>query len=54
MKILTTVIRPTSCEGTMLGHPVGHKPTLGRVGYLPENVLFPGYLTGRQVVEYSA
>lgn len=54
VKILTTVIRPTSCEGTMLGHPVGHKPTLGRVGYLPENVLFPGYLTGRQVVEYAA
>ncbi len=54
VKILTTVIRPTKCEGTMLGHPVGHKPTLRRIGYLPENARFPGYLSGRQVVEYSA
>ena len=31
------------------GSPVGHKPTLARVGYLPENHRFPRYLTGRQI-----
>lgn len=54
VKILTTVIRPTRCEGTMLGRPVGDKQALRRVGYLPEHARFPGYLTGRQVIEFSA
>lgn len=52
VKILMTVIRPTKCEGAMLGHRVGHKPTLARVGYLPEHHQFPGYLTGAQVVDH--
>ena len=54
VKILTTIIRPSRCEGMMLGRPIGHKPTLRRVGYLPEHARFPGYLTGRQVVQFSA
>src|SRR3982751_1626459 len=52
VKIMMTVVRPTRAEGTLLGHPVGHKGTLARVGYLPENHRFPRYLTGRQVVEF--
>ncbi|MEZ6244321.1 MAG: ABC transporter ATP-binding protein [Phycisphaerales bacterium] len=52
VKILMTVIRPSKCEGTMLGHKVGHKPTLARVGYLPEHHRFPDYLTGAQVVDF--
>ncbi len=52
VKILMTVIRPTRCEGSMLGHRIGHKPTLGRVGYLPEHHQFPDYLTGAQVLHY--
>jgi ABC-2 type transport system ATP-binding protein len=52
VKIMMTVVRPTRAEGTILGLPVGHKPTLRRVGYLPENHRFPRYLTGRQVVEF--
>lgn len=52
VKILMTVIRPTSAQGTMLGQHVGHKPTLGRVGYLPEHHRFPDYLTGAQVVDF--
>jgi len=52
VKILMTVIRPTRCEGSVLGHRVGHKATLGRVGYLPEHHQFPGYLTGAQVVDH--
>ncbi len=52
VKILMTVIRPTKCRGTMLGRPVGHKPTLGRVGYLPEHHRFAEYLTGEQVIDF--
>lgn len=54
VKILMTVIRPTRAEGTVLDHPVGHKATLRRVGYLPEHHKFPDYLTGAQVVEFYA
>jgi len=52
VKILMTVIRPTRATGTFLGLPVGHKPTLARVGYLPEHHRFPDYLTGRQVIDF--
>lgn len=54
LKILLTVIKPNHCKGVMLGHPIGHKPTLAKVGYLPEHARFPEYLTGRQVIRYSA
>ncbi len=54
VKILMTVIRPTEAVGTVLGHPVGHKATLSRIGYLPEHHRFPRYLTGRQVMQFFA
>jgi len=54
VKILMTIVRPTRCEGMMLGHPIGHKPTLARVGYLPEHARFPEYLSGLDVVRYVA
>src|SRR2546430_5970857 len=34
VKIIMTIVRPTRCAGSVLGQPVGHKPTLGRTGYL--------------------
>ncbi len=54
VKILMTVVRPTRAVGQLLGAPVGHKPTLRRVGYLPEQPRFPPYLTGRQALEFYA
>ena len=54
VKIMMTVIRPTEAQGTVLGNPIGHKPTLSRVGYLPENHRFPRYLTGRQTLHFVA
>src|SRR6478609_2531256 len=54
VKIIMTVIRPTRADGNVLGRPVGHKPTLARVGYLPENHRFPRYLTGRQTLDFFA
>ncbi|TVQ53532.1 MAG: ABC transporter ATP-binding protein [Phycisphaerales bacterium] len=52
VKIMMTVVRPSHVEGTMLGQPIGHKPTLKRVGYLPEHHRMPPYLTGRQIIEF--
>lgn len=52
VKIITTIVRPTTARGTVLGAPIGHRPTLARVGYLPEHHRFPQYLTGRQCVEF--
>ena len=54
VKIMMTVVRSTQITGTVLGRPVGHKPTLRRVGYLPEHHRFPGYLTGRQGLQFYA
>jgi ABC-2 type transport system ATP-binding protein len=54
IKSLLTIIRPTECRGNMLGLPIGNRPTLGKVGYLPEHARFPEYLTGHDVVAYSA
>lgn len=54
IKILTTIIRPTACEGTFLGERVGNKATLRKVGYLPEHARFPEYLTAEQVVVMAA
>ncbi len=52
VKIMTTIVRPTTAKGTILGAPIGHRPTLARVGYLPEHHRFPQYLTGLQCVEF--
>jgi ABC-2 type transport system ATP-binding protein len=52
VKIVMTVVRPTSAGGTVLGDPLGTQETLARVGYLPEHHRFPPYLTGRQVVDF--
>src|SRR5262245_32282225 len=52
VKIMMTVVHPTRASGTMLGRPIGHKPTLAKVGYLPEHHRFPRYLTGRQALEF--
>src|SRR3954463_3734833 len=52
VKIMMSVVRPTHARGTILGQPVAHKPTLRRIGYLPENHRFPRYLTGRQVLDF--
>ena len=52
VKCMLTVVRPSGASGSVLGAPLGHKPTLARVGYLPEHARFPRHLTGRQVVQF--
>jgi ABC-2 type transport system ATP-binding protein len=52
VKIIMTVISPSRGAGTILGRPLGDRPTLARVGYLPENHRMPRYLTGRQTLSF--
>ncbi|MGA1392483.1 MAG: ATP-binding cassette domain-containing protein [Phycisphaerales bacterium] len=52
VKILLTLVRPTGGSGRVLGRPLGDRATLARVGYLPENLRFPEYLTARQAIDY--
>jgi ABC-2 type transport system ATP-binding protein len=51
VKILLTIVKPTKINGTMLGAGIGDRATLARVGYLPENPNFPGYLRGEEVLD---
>ena len=52
VKVLMTVINADRASGHMLGQPIGDKPTLARVGYLPEHHRFPDYLTAEQVIHF--
>ena len=52
VKILLTLVRPTGGSGRVLGKPLGDRPTLARVGYLPDNLRFPENLTARQAIDY--
>jgi len=54
VKSLLTILRPTECRGELLGRPIGHRATLAKVGFLPEHAKFPDYLTGAQVVQFTA
>ena len=54
VKALLTIVKPSSVRGTMLGARIGDRPTLGRVGYLPENPNFPGYRAARTCSTSSA
>jgi ABC-2 type transport system ATP-binding protein len=54
VKIIMSVVKPTTAVGKVLDLPVGSKGSLQRVGYLPEHHRFPRYLTGRQTLEFFA
>lgn len=54
LKILLGIIRPTSGRATLLGQPVGERALKHRVGYLPENPYFYDYLTGIELLKYTA
>jgi len=54
LKILLGIVRPTSGRALLLGQPVGDRAIKHRVGYLPENAYFYDYLTGTELLEYTA
>jgi ABC-2 type transport system ATP-binding protein len=45
MKMLLGLVAPTSGSASLLGAPIGDRPTLSRVGFLPEHFRFQDWLT---------
>lgn len=45
MKMLLGLVAPTSGSASLLGAPIGDRPTLARVGFLPEHFRFQEWLT---------
>jgi ABC-2 type transport system ATP-binding protein len=50
VKILLSLVHPTSGQVDLLGSPLPNTRVREKVGYLPENHRFPGYLTGETVL----
>jgi ABC-2 type transport system ATP-binding protein len=45
IKMLLGLVAPTSGKASLLGAPIGDRPTLARVGFLPEHFRFQDWLT---------
>jgi ABC-2 type transport system ATP-binding protein len=54
LKLLMRLIYPTQGSARILGRPVDDVSTRARLGYLPENPYFYDYLSGRELLEYTA
>lgn len=54
IKGILTILRPNEYQGQILGEPAGARSVFSKIGYLPENPDFAPYLTGAQVIDYSA
>ncbi|WP_287128593.1 ABC transporter ATP-binding protein [Candidatus Cyanaurora vandensis] len=54
MKVLLGIVPPTTGSGTVLGQPLGDQEAKKQVGYLPENPYFYEYLSGTEVLVFTA
>ncbi|MEW6208749.1 MAG: ABC transporter ATP-binding protein [Acidobacteriota bacterium] len=54
LKLLMGLIYPSEGKAAILGHPIDDVNTRSRVGYLPENPYFYDYLSGRELLYYTA
>ncbi|HJQ69352.1 MAG TPA: ABC transporter ATP-binding protein [Blastocatellia bacterium] len=54
LKLLMRLIYPTEGSATILGNPIDDVATRSRIGYLPENPYFYDYLSGRELLHYTA
>lgn len=54
LKSLLGIVRPSSGRATLLGKGVGDRTVKQRIGYLPENPYFYDYLTGWEILEFTA
>lgn len=54
LKILMRLIYPTAGEARILGKPLDDNLMRSRIGYLPENPYFYDYLSGRELLAYTA
>ena len=52
IKVLLSIVFPTSGQASMLGLDIANIDAKKRIGYLPENHKYPPYLTGEQVLRY--
>jgi ABC-2 type transport system ATP-binding protein len=54
LKTLLGIVRPTTGTGKLLGKPLGDRSIKQKIGYLPENPYFYDFLTGWELLEYTA
>jgi len=54
LKTLLGIVRPTGGRGRLLGTPLGDRAVKQKIGYLPENPYFYDYLTGWEMLQFTA
>jgi ABC-2 type transport system ATP-binding protein len=54
LKLLMGLIWPSEGTAKILGRPIQDVSVRSRIGYLPENPYFYDYLSGRELLEYTA
>ncbi|GET44492.1 ABC transporter ATP-binding protein [Microseira wollei] len=54
LKTLLGIVRPTAGRGMLLGEPLGDRAVKQRVGYLPENAYYYDFLTGWELLQFTA
>ena len=54
LKTLLGIVKSTSGKGLLLGKPLGDRSVKQKIGYLPENPYFYDFLTGWELLEYTA
>ena len=54
LKTLLGIARPTSGRGMLLGEPIGDRAMKQKVGYLPENAYYYDFLTGWELLQFTA
>jgi len=52
VKTLLGLLRPTDGQGTVLGQPLGNREARRKIGFLPENLRFQEWLSGRELLEF--
>jgi ABC-2 type transport system ATP-binding protein len=52
VKLLLSLVRPTSGTVTRLGAPTSNRSTLARIGYMHENHAFPRYLSAAELLDF--
>src|SRR5215472_9898628 len=54
LKLLMGLVYPTDGTARILGRPIEDVETRARIGYLPENPYFYDYLSGRELLMFTA
>jgi ABC-2 type transport system ATP-binding protein len=52
LKMLLGLVTPSGGDATVLGRPLGDRPTRAKVGFLPEHFRFHDWLTGRELLRF--